>query len=182
MEDKDIKDIEDILETLKTRRSVRSYKSDPVPEELISRVVEAGLFAPTGMNRQATILLVLTDPDAVRTLGKVNGAMMGHEGMDAFYGAPAVICVLAKKDDPTAIFDGSAAITNMLNEAASLGLGSCWIHRGKEQFETKEGREILTRAGIDPDTVVGIDSAVLSFPAVENPAAAPRKEGRVYRV
>ncbi len=174
--------MEDILEILKTRRSVRSYRSDPVPEDQISKVVEAGLYAPTGMGRQATILLVLTDPDTVRTLGKVNGAIMGHEGMDAFYGAPVCICVLARKDDPTAIFDGSAALTNMLNEAASLGLGSCWIHRGKEQFETKEGKEILTRAGIDPDTVVGIDSMILGFPAAENPAAAPRKEGRVYRV
>lgn len=171
--------MENILDVLKTRRSVRKYEARRVPEELIGQVIEAGLYAPTGMNRQDAIILKITDPDTVRALGKINGAIMGHEGMDAFYGAPAVLCVLAKKDDPTAVYDGCSVISNMLNEAASLGLGSCWVHRGKEQFETKEGREILQRAGIDPDDYVGVDNVILGY-AAEAPAAAPRKEKRVY--
>ena len=98
----------DILENLKTRRSIRKFTAEKVPEELLSRVVEAGLYAPTGMGRQASIILKITDPSTVRALGLVNGKIMtGKEDVDAFYGAPAVLCVLAPKDDPTASFSTS---------------------------------------------------------------------------
>lgn len=170
----------DILEVLKTRRSIRKYKPDPVPEEQIEKVIEAGLYAPTGMGRQQTIILKITEPETVRTLGLINGKLMGQENMDAFYGAPVLLAVLSRKDDPTAVFDGCSVISNMLNEAASLGLGSCWIHRGKEQFETPEGIEVLKRAGIDPDQYVGIDNVVLGIMDGDLPKAAPRKDGRVF--
>ena len=111
----------DILEELKNRRSIRWYEEKPVPEELLEKIVEAGLYAPSGMGRQAVRILVITDDKTVRTLGKINGQIMGKEGFDAFYGAPAVLCVLADRDNPTGIYDGSSAITNMLDEAASLG-------------------------------------------------------------
>lgn len=172
----------DILEVLKTRRSVRKYKKDMVPEELLDRILEAGLYAPTGMDCQKTILLKIADQETVRTLGLVNGRIMGREGMDAFYGAPVVISVLSKKTDPIAVYNGSAAIMNMLDEAASLGLGSCWIHRGKEQFETEEGREILRRAGIDPDAYTGIDNVIVGYADGELPKASPRKAGRIVEL
>lgn len=172
----------DILEELKNRRSIRWYEEKPVPEELLEKIVEAGLYAPSGMGRQAVRILVITDDKTVRTLGKINGQTMGKEGFDAFYGAPAVLCVLADRDNPTGIYDGSSVITNMLDEAASLGLGSCWIHRGKEQFETEKGREILSEAGIDPDTVTGIDNVIIGYGTGEKPVAAVRKNGRVYRI
>ncbi len=172
----------DILEELKNRRSIRWYEEKPVPEELLEKIVEAGLYAPSGMGRQAVRILVITDDKTVRTLGKINGQIMGKEGFDAFYGAPAVLCVLADRDNPTGIYDGSSAITNMLDEAASLGLGSCWIHRGKEQFETEKGREILSEAGINPDMVTGIDNVIVGYGTGEKPVAAVRKNGRVYRI
>lgn len=172
----------DILETLKSRRSVRKYLSKPVPENLLDEVVEAGLYAPTGMGRQQAVILKITDQEAVRTLGKINGKIMGHDGMDAFYGAPVVLAVLSPKEIGTAVYDGSSIITNMLNEAASLGLGSCWIHRGKEQFETEEGRKILEKAGIDPDKYAGIDNVIIGYPDGPVPAAAPRKDGRVFSI
>ena len=174
--------MEDILEVLKGRRSVRRYKSDPVPEELLDKIVEAGLYAPTGMNRQETIILKITRPEVVRQLGLANGRLMGKENTDAFYGAPAVLCVLSKRDIPTAIFDGCSVLSNMMNEAASLGLGSCWIHRGKEQFETEEGKKILAQAGIDSSRYVGIDSLVVGYPDGVTAPASPRKEGRAYSI
>lgn len=174
--------MQDILDVLKNRRSIRKYKPDPVPEKLIDRVIEAGLYAPTGMNRQQTIILKITDPETVRTLGKVNGKLMGKEDLDAFYGAPAVLAVLSQKDNPTALFDGCSVISNMLNEAASLGLGGCWIHRGKEQFETEEGIAILKKAGIDPDKYEGIDSVIVGYMDGEAPKPHPRKDGRVFRI
>jgi len=172
----------DILEELKARRSVRKYVDKPVPEELLEKIVEAGLYAPTGMGRQKAVILKITDPETVRALGKINGKIMGHDGMDAFYGAPVVLSVLSPKDVATAVYDGSSIISNMLNEAASLGLGSCWIHRGKEQFETEEGRGILRKAGIDPDQYMGIDNVIVGYADGPIPKASLRKEGRVFSI
>ena len=61
----------DILEELKARRSVRKYVDKPVPEELLEKIVEAGLYAPTGMGRQKAVILKITDPETVRALGKI---------------------------------------------------------------------------------------------------------------
>ena len=172
----------DILNELKNRRSVRSYKSDQVPEKLLNEIVEAGLYAPTGMGRQQAIILKITDQETVRKLGRINGKIMGREGVDAFYGAPVVLAVLSPKDVPTAVYDGCSVISNMLNEASSLGLGCCWIHRGKEQFETAEGRQILQKAGIDPERYEGIDNVIVGYADGESPKAAPRREGRVFTI
>lgn len=170
----------DILNELKNRRSIRSFTADPVPEALLDKIVEAGLYAPTGMDRQLVYILKITDPETVRQLGLINGKIMGHEGMDAFYGAPAVLCVLADRKDPVGVYDGCSVMSNMLNEASSLGLGCCWVHRGKEQFETAEGRAILQKAGIDPDQVIGIDNVIVGYAKGEKPTASPRKPGRVF--
>lgn len=172
----------DILNELKARRAIRSYKADPVPEKLLDEIVEAGLYAPTGMGRQQAIILKITDQETVRKLGRINGKLMGQDGMDAFYGAPVVLAVLSLKDAPTAVYDGCSVISNMLNEAASLGLGCCWVHRGKEQFETPEGRQILQKAGIDPDRYVGVDNVIVGYADGEFPQAAPRREGRVFTI
>lgn len=172
----------DILDVLKGRRSVRKYKDDAVPENLMDEIVEAGLYAPTGMNRQDTLILKITEPSTVRKLGLINGKLMGREGLDAFYGAPAVLCVFSGSGSPIAIHDGCTVLSNMMNEASALGLGTCWIHRGKEQFETPEGKGILKKAGIDGDAYQCIDSVVVGYPAGEIPQAGPRKEGRVFSI
>jgi nitroreductase len=172
----------DILNELKNRRSIRSYTDEPVPEELLDKIIEAGLYAPTGMNSQLVYILKITDPKTVRQLGLINGSIMGQKDFDGFYGAPAVLCVLADRKDQVAAFDGSSVMSNMLNEASSLGLGCCWVHRGKEQFETEEGRAILKKAGLDPDQVTGIGNVVVGYMKGEKPQASPRKEGRVYSI
>ena len=130
--------IKNILE----RRSIRKYKDKEVSEELIDEVLKAGIYAPTGMNRQSPIIIAITNKEIRDKLSKINAKIMGVD-TDPFYGAPVVIVVLANKNMPTYIYDGSLVMENMMLAANSLGLGSCWIHRAKEEFETEEGKEIL---------------------------------------
>lgn len=169
-------------------RNIWKHLADGILNAFVSirgnhqEILEAELYAPSGMGAQQAVILKITDPETVRTLGKINGKIMGHDEFDAFYGAPVVFAVLAPKDSATAVFDGSSVITNMLNEAASLGLGSCWIHRAKEQFETEEGRKILQKAGIDPDKYIGIDNVILGYADGPVRDAAPRKDGRVFSI
>ncbi|WP_019239032.1 MULTISPECIES: nitroreductase [Enorma] len=169
------------LEALTTRRSCRSYLPDPVPADLIDQILEAGTFAPTGMGRQSPIIVAITNKEVRDELSRLNAAVMGGED-DPFYGAPAVLVVLARKDVGTHVYDGSLVMGNMLNAAHELGLGSCWIHRAKEEFETAEGRAILSRLGIDVDEYEGIGNCIVGYAAAPAQEAAPRKADYIYRI
>ena len=169
----------DMLEMMRSRRSIRKYSDKAVPKELIDKVIEAGLYAASGMNRQDTIIIAVTDKVHIEELSKTNAAIMGRD-IDPFYGAPVVLIVLADKNAPTYIYDGSLTIGNMLLEAHALGLGSCWIHRAKEEFESPEGKAILKKLGIDGDHE-GIGHVALGYIDGDLPGIIERKPGRVYR-
>ncbi|MBE7085448.1 MAG: nitroreductase family protein [Clostridiales bacterium] len=168
------------LELIKSRRSVKKYKDTPVEKELIEKIVEAGTWAPTGRNRQAPIILAITDKETIATLSKVNAEIMGAEGTDPFYGAPCVLVVLADKNASTYLYDGSLVMGNLMLASHALGLGSCWIHRAKQTFEREEGKAILTKLGIEGD-YEGIGNCVIGYADIQ-PQAKDRKENWVYYV
>lgn len=168
------------LESIKTRRSIRKYKSDPVPQELLNKIIDAGLYAPSGMGRQATIILSVANKEVRDQLSKLNARIMGTD-TDPFYGAPAVLIVLAKKDCPTGIYDGSLVMQNLMLAAHELGLSSCWIHRAKEEFELPEGKKLLKSLGIE-DEYEGIGHCIIGYADGDAPSPAERKEHRVYSV
>ncbi len=161
-----------------TRRSVRRYKNTPVPRELIERVINAGLHAPSGLNKQSSIIVAVTDRSLRDRIAQLNAAAMGRD-TDPFYGAPVVLVVLANKKDPTYIYDGSLTMGNLMLAAHECGLGSCWIHRAREVFDSDEGREILANLGISGD-YEGIGNCILGFADTELPEPAERREGRVF--
>ena len=168
----------EVLKAICERRSVRSYKNAPVPQELIEQVVKAGTYAATGMNRQSPIILAVTNREMRDKLSKMNADVMGSD-KDPFYGAPVVLVVLADKSVLTYVYDGSLVMGNMMLAAHTLGLGSCWIHRAKQEFDSPEGKEILAQLGITGD-YEGIGHCILGYPEGGLPAEKPRKENYVY--
>ena len=168
------------IECLKSRRSVKSYKPDMLPKEVIQEIVEAGTWVPTGMNRQSPIILAITDKKVRDQLSRMNAQIMGAKG-DPFYGAPVILIVLADKDIPTYQYDGSLVMGNLMNAAESLGLGSIWIHRAKEEFESDFGKKILADLGIEGN-YEGIGHCAIGYAAAPANAPAPRKENYVYYV
>ena len=170
----------DILDVLVQRRSVKKY-SDRVPEdEKIEKIVQAGLYAASGKNGQCTIMMVVKDRTLVRELSKLNASILGSNG-DPFYNAPVVIVVFADRNHSTYLEDGSLVLGNMMNEAYSIGVDSCWIHRARQMFETPEGRAIARRYNV-PDEYIGIGNCILGYVEGDYPTAKPRKEGRVIVV
>ncbi len=167
-----------VLDAIITRRSVRSYKPDPIPEDVLERILTAGQYAATGMNRQSPIILAVTDKAVRDELSAMNAAILGTD-KDPFYGAPVVLVVLASKAAPTYVYDGSLVMGNLMLAAHAEGLGSCWIHRAKEEFESEEGKALLRRLGIDGE-YEGIGHCILGYAAEEPKAAAPRKQDYVY--
>ena len=161
------------IKNLIERRSCRKYSTTQIKEEKLNSVLKAGEYAPTGMGRQSPIILVLQNKEKVEKLSKLNAKIMGTD-KDPFYGAPTVLIVLADKNIGTYKEDGSLVLGNLMNAAYSLGLGSCWIHRAKEEFETEEGKELLKEWNI-PENYVGIGHCILGYPE-EKSEAKPRKE------
>ena len=168
------------VKTLVERRSCRSYKPDPIPEGILNEILQAGAYAATGMGRQSPIMIAVTDKATRDRLSRMNAAVMGAS-IDPFYGAPELIIVLADKSVPTYQYDGSLVMGNLMNAAHALGIGSCWIHRAKEEFESEEGKEILRSLGIEGD-YEGIGHCILGYPASGPAEAAPRKDNYIYRI
>lgn len=168
------------LTTLKTRRSCRAYKPELIEEETLNAIIEAGTYAATGMGKQSPIIIAVTDKTMRDRLSKMNAAILGAD-MDPFYGAPELLIVLADKNVPTYLYDGSLVMGNLMNAAADLGVASCWIHRAKEEFESEEGKSILKDLGIEGD-YEGIGHLILGYAAQPEAAPAPRKTGYVYRI
>jgi nitroreductase len=170
----------EVLENIKTRRSVRKFRPDPVPKDILDKIIEAGLYAPSGMNRQSQIIVAITNKEVRDRLSSLNATIMGRDG-DPFYGAPVVLVVLADKAFPTHVYDGSLTMQNLMLAAHELGVSSCWIHRAKEEFDSEEGKELLRAAGIEGD-YEGIGHCILGYADGEYPAAPERKEGRVFYI
>lgn len=170
----------EVINNMKTRRSIRKYKPDMIPEDVLNRIIEAGTYAATGMGKQSPIIIAVTNKEIRDKFSKMNAEIMGVDS-DPFYGAPAVLIVLADKARPTYVYDGSLVMGNLMLAAHAEGIGSCWIHRAKEEFESAEGKAFLKSLGIEGD-YEGIGHCVLGYVDGEEPKAMPRKENYVYCV
>jgi len=171
------------IKDLKERRSCRSFKPDMLPKELIEQVIEAGLYAPSARGLQSTRIVAITDKKIRDKLMVDNRAIMGIEDdvYDPFYGAPVILVVLGEKDFPHSIYDGSLVMGNMLNAAHALGLGSIWIHRAKEEFETDYYKNLLKEHGLEGE-YIGIGHCCIGYINGSLKEPAPRKEDHVFYI
>lgn len=170
----------EVINNMKTRRSIRKYKPDMIPDDVLNRIIEAGTYAATGMGKQSPIIITVTNKEIRDKFSKMNAEIMGVDS-DPFYGAPVVLIVLADKARPTYVYDGSLVMGNLMLAAHAEGIGSCWIHRAKEEFESAEGKAFLKSLGIEGE-YEGIGHCVLGYTDGEEPKAMPRKENYVYCV
>ena len=170
----------DALEAIVTRRSCRSFTSRQVDQATLDRILEAATYAPSGMGRQPWKFVVLRDAADIARLSAMNARIMGVSS-DPFYGAPTVVVVLVDPSVPTCVEDGSLALGTMMVAAEALGVGSCWVHRAREEFDSDEGKALLAGWGIE-GAWRGVGHCVLGYPAQEPAKPKPRKQGIVSYV
>lgn len=163
------------IELLLDRASCKTYTTQPLLEDEVRLILQAGQAAPSGRNRQPTAFLAVTDPEIRRTLSRLNAEVL-HTDAHPFYQAPAVFAVLADPAVSTYLYDGSLAAGQMLLAASALGLGSCWIHRAKEVFATDQGKAILEKAGLP------LDYEGIGFVIAGHPAQQPAVKAKTSRV
>ena len=172
----------EIINAMKERRSIRKFKPEMPAKADLDQIIEAGLYAANGRGMQGAIIIAVTDKAARDKLSDTNRKIGGwEEGFDPFYGAPAVLIVLGNKDISTGIYDGSLVMGNLMLAAHSLGLGSIWIHRAKEEFEMPEYKKLLDDLGIKGNWE-GVGHCAIGYIDGDAPKAAERKDGRVYRI
>lgn len=170
----------DAMVNLLTRRSIRKYKPDMLPRDVIEKIAEAGTYAPTGKNQQSPIILAVTNKALRDRMAALNAAVLGIDS-DPFYGAPVVLVVLAERSNPNRVYDGSLVMENLMLAAHAMGIGSCWINRAREVFDSDEGKAILAALGIEGE-YEGIGNCILGYADGEIPAPKPRKENYIYFV
>lgn len=173
--------MKETIQDLKNRRSVNKYRPEQIKDEELKTVLEAGMNAPSGGNKQSAVFVVVQDPELIKKMCVLNAKIAGApEGWDVFYGAPTVISVLYNSNALTGVEDGSLCIGNMLNAAYAIGLGGRWIHRAKQMYETGLGEEILKRAGYE-GSYVGVGNVILGYPEGAFPAPLEHKAD-YYRI
>ncbi|MCQ2529935.1 MAG: nitroreductase [Lachnospiraceae bacterium] len=162
--------VKDLVE----RRSIRKYKPEQIKDEELDMILEAGVYAASGMNKQPVTIVAVQDKETRDLLEKLNkkAGNMPEEAAP-FYGAPTVLVVLYDPEaSGTGIYDGGLTMGNLMNAAHALDVDSCWIHRAKETFEFPEGKELLKKWGLK-ETLVCVGNCILGYrdcPYPEKPA------------
>ena len=160
---------------------MRSYSPKQISDEELQAVLEAGTYAPTGMNYQDPWIVAVQNPDVIAKLVRMNAAVMGTDG-NPYYDAPTIVLVFASRPDKweNGTADGSLVLGNMMNAAHAVGLGSCWINRERQMFDTDEGKELMKQFGL-PEGLMGVGALALGYAAKPLPPARRRKEN-YYRI
>ncbi|WP_300623548.1 nitroreductase family protein [uncultured Megasphaera sp.] len=162
------------IQTLISRRSIRKYKAEQIPESDLQQILEAGMYAASGMGIQPVTMVVVQDKEMIAKLTAMNAKIMGTDS-NPMYGAPTIVVVLADMEkSANAWSDGCLVMGNLMNAAASLGIGSCWINRAREEFESAEGKALLRQWNL-PEHLVGVGHCILGYADGPVPAAKPRK-------
>lgn len=171
------------LEVLKNRRAIRKFKSEQIKPEELDAVLEAGTFAPTGMGKQSPLIVAVQNSEKVNLIKKMNAEILGTD-TDPYYGAPTILLVFSTEiayDPEIGILDAASVCVNLLNAAYAAGLGSCWIHRAKNMFESENGKAVLREWGL-PDNLRGVCSIALGYADCEHPVPRPRRDGYVVKL
>jgi nitroreductase len=131
-----------VLDVIRERRSVRVYKSDPIPEESILRVLEAARLAPSGKNLQPWKFVVVQDVELKKRLAKASNQQ------DFIADAPLIIVACGFPDECYRTMgrymkswpvDVTIALEHLILQAQEEGLGTCWIG----SFEEEEVKSLL---------------------------------------
>ena len=157
------------INDLKTRRSIRKFKDEQISDEDLKIILETGTYAPTGRGAQSPKIVVIQDEEKIKELSEWNRSFFPvpvPDDLDPFYGAKTLLIVLADSEFPTYVEDGSSVLAVLVNAAHAVGVGSCWIHRARDEFASEKGKELLKEWGI-PETYEGIGHVVLGYPDME---------------
>lgn len=167
------------MEALLTRRSCRAFLQKPIPDEELDAILQAAIYAPSGMGLQTWQFTAVTGRDKINKLAEVVGSALNREGYDMY--RPEVIIIPSnERDSRFGKEDNACALENIFLAAHSFGIGSVWINQLQGICDEPTVREILTQLGIPQDHIV-YGLAALGYPAKALPRNV-RKNGKIVVV
>lgn len=158
-----------VMENLLTRRSVRAFEKKAIPADELDQILQAAVYAPSGMGRQTWQFTVVTDRKKIQKLAAVVEKELNRPGYDMY--APEVIIIPSnERDSRFGKEDNACALENIFLAAHSFGIGSVWINQIRDICDAPAARALLKEWGV-PDSHVVYGIAALGYPA-----PAPEKE------
>lgn len=148
-----VPDMNEVMKNLLTRRSVRAFRPDQVRDEDLEQILQAGLYAPSAMNRQSWQFTVVQGEDSRRKLTEAMQKALNNPGYN-FYQPPTLILVSNVRENSNAFADTGCAMENMFLAAHSLGLATVWINQLKDTCDLPEVRKVLDGFGIPANHIV----------------------------
>ena len=166
-----------VLENILNRRSTRSFTDKKISREDLDLILKAGIYAPSGMNKQSWQFTVVQNRDKIQALAKEVRDVLGRAPEYNFYGPDTIILVSNEKDNTNGLADSACALENIFLMAQSLGIGSCWINQLKTICDDEKIRPILDSYGI-PENHIVWGMAALGYASTTSPAPE-RKAGTI---
>jgi len=166
-----------MLNLILNRRSCRNYRPEPLDRPALMAIVEAGRYAPSGMNRQNNHFYIITERELLERMTRmVSASMESYASRDFRYGAPILIVVTNRKDNGVALQDAACAMENMMLAASSMGVGSCWINAPAALSDDPDMRALLAPAGLGENERI-CASLALGYPEGELPSGRMERTG-----
>lgn len=179
------------MDDIKQRRSIRSYKEEQISDAELQMILEAGVYAPSGNNKQSWHFTVVQDQKVLKELNNETKGVMAesedpflrrmgnNEDFNVFCGAPTVVVVSGDDENTNSVIDCALATQNMMIAAQSLGVSSCYIISVSFLFGGAEGEYFYEKLGIPAGYKV-YNAILLGYNKNEqSPEAAPRKDGSI---
>lgn len=182
-----------VLNTIKSRRSTRKFKPEQVEREAIEKIVEAGIYAPSGHNKQSWHFTVVQNAELLAAMNRdskeaakvhpdaIIQKMANNESLDIFYGAPTVIVISGENHGMTTRDDCAAATQNMLLAAESMDIGGCWNGIIGMLFNSEKVDTYKNKLQI-PTDYTPLYAIAIGHKAARATQAPARREGTVHYV
>lgn len=168
----------EVLENILTRRSIRSFQEKPVPRQDLETIVKAGMYAPSGMNRQSWQFTAIRNPELINELAQAIREQIGKGPEYNFYGAKALVLVSNDRENTNGLADSACALENMFLMAHALGIGSVWINQMKTICDAAGVRQVMQKLEI-PDSHIVWGIAALGY-GTDTPAQPEKKAAVKY--
>lgn len=168
-----------IMENILTRKSVRAFEEKPIPADELQQILQAAIYAPSGMGRQTWQFTAVTSREKIQALCAAVGQELGRESYD-MYKPEAIIIPSNERDSRWGIEDNACALENIFLAAHAFGIGSVWINQLRDTCDCPSVRTLLKEWGIpDNHVVYGIAALGYAAPAEEKERV---KTGKILMV
>ena len=171
-----------VIDNMMSRRSIRNYKQQAVPREVLNRIMECGINAPNGQNKQSWEVCVVENPELQNEIKALMTTVGGERAASCFYNAPVWVFIARDKGYDFSAYDCGLMAENIMLSANALGVGTVCLGSPVRYILMAEGNEqVLSKLGFSEGYELSLCIS-MGYPEGEKPEAKPRDMSKVKYV